>query len=169
MEELPLCAQPLHDVDTLPTEEADVAASDVDGKLFSERTLQENEGKKTISWQDYRKHRRGATLENQRKVGLLWDRILSGQFEAQTSFLIKSTKSLFICSDCGRMISKHTFRVWSAASLSTGNSPQHKGRRGCLLPTLQTACLPNPSFQVHVWLWILPDTEAGWLSAQPVC
>lgn len=29
--------------------------------------------------------------------------------------------------------------------------------------TLQPECLPNPSFQVHVWAW---ETEADWLSAR---
>lgn len=39
MEELPLRAQPLHHVHALPTEEAHVAAADVDGELFSEGAL----------------------------------------------------------------------------------------------------------------------------------
>lgn len=43
VEELPLRAQPLHDVDSLPAEEADVAAANVDGELFPERTLQEKQ------------------------------------------------------------------------------------------------------------------------------
>lgn len=39
MKELPLCTQPLHDVHSLSTEKANVAAPNVDGELFSERTL----------------------------------------------------------------------------------------------------------------------------------
>ena len=39
MEELPLCTQPLHHVHTLPAEEANVAAADVDGELFPQRAL----------------------------------------------------------------------------------------------------------------------------------
>lgn len=42
VEELPLCAQPLHHVHALPTEEAHVAAADVDWELFSERALRED-------------------------------------------------------------------------------------------------------------------------------
>lgn len=39
MEELPLCAQPLHHIHSLSTEKANVAAPDVDGELLSKRTL----------------------------------------------------------------------------------------------------------------------------------
>lgn len=39
MEELPLCTQPLHHVHTLSTEKAHIAATDVDGELFSQRAL----------------------------------------------------------------------------------------------------------------------------------
>lgn len=42
MEELALRTQPLHHVHALPTEEAHVTATNVDGKLFSEGALWEN-------------------------------------------------------------------------------------------------------------------------------
>lgn len=43
MEELALCTQPLHHVYTLSTEEAHIAAANVDRELFSKGTLMENE------------------------------------------------------------------------------------------------------------------------------
>lgn len=49
MEEPPLCTQPLHDVYALSTEEANVAAPDVDGELFSERALRENKSTESES------------------------------------------------------------------------------------------------------------------------
>lgn len=42
MEELALGTQPLHHIHALPTEEAHVTATNVDGKLFSEGALWEN-------------------------------------------------------------------------------------------------------------------------------
>lgn len=42
MEELALCTQPLHHVHALSTEEAHIAAADVDWELFSEGALMED-------------------------------------------------------------------------------------------------------------------------------
>ncbi len=43
VEELPLCTQPLHHVHSLSTEEAHVAATNVDRELFPEGALRKDE------------------------------------------------------------------------------------------------------------------------------
>ena len=48
VEELPLGAQPLHHVHALSTEEADVAAAEVDGELFSEGALRNHKAFKSV-------------------------------------------------------------------------------------------------------------------------
>lgn len=60
MKELPLCTQPLHNVHALLTEEANVAATDVDRELFSERAL----------WKESTESVFGVPKENVGKEGL---------------------------------------------------------------------------------------------------
>lgn len=55
MEELPLRAQPLHHVHALPAEEANVAASDVDGELLSEGALRGGNGTESVLRKNKRK------------------------------------------------------------------------------------------------------------------
>lgn len=58
MEELALCTQPLHHIYTLSTEEAHIAAADVDRELFSEGALWEN--KALISFYNKTKQKNAA-------------------------------------------------------------------------------------------------------------
>lgn len=190
MEELPLGAQPFHHVHTFSAEEANIAASDVDREFFPERALQGGKKKSTESIFIH-KWRETFKLRRKEKVILKPDAYIRSlqMFEGYWYYLqandskIQQFKSYSLVREgClqsssspnyRNSLGKHTLQLRERRKLKCGKRSTMckttlSGKRCSDLcshmpSTLQPECLPNPSFQVHVWAW---ETEADWLAAR---